>query len=289
VEENTMTDEREFLPEDEYPDDVPPDDGLDELLPEERLDDVLSALEAYDDTSDEFSNEEMGEEDIEPEEAPDEDQAVGDEEPDQATAAQDNDLTELDEEERLRQPRAQLFRRRLRNQINMLPLALYLLALGGYLIAREQDIKGLPDPSTLALGEISVLVLAFAVIFRVLLNGRQERGLLLIGVWVWITAGMLFVLVYGIDRQPDAREWWPLLLWSLGVTFVLVYPVERTHDTRLIWLGMITLVAGIAAYGITSDRIDRQSLSDAADYWPLLLSIVGVGLLPLAFRRRLGQ
>jgi nicotinamide riboside transporter PnuC len=170
----------------------------------------------------------------------------------------------------------------------MLPLALYLLALGGYLIARQQDVRGLPDLSTLALCEISVLALAFAVIFRVMLNGRQERGLLLIGVWVWITAGMLFVLVYGINRHPDAREWWPLLLWSLGVTFVLVYPVERTHDTRLIWLGMMTLVAGVAAYGITSDRIDRQSLSDAADYWPLLVSMVGVGLLPLAFRRRLG-
>ncbi len=91
-----------------------------------------------------------------------------------------------------------------------------------------------------------------------------------------------------IDRQADAREWWPLLLWSLGAAFVLLYPIERTHDTRLIWLGIITVVAGCAAYGVTSDQIDRKSLHDAAEYWPLLLSVVGIGLLPLAFRRRIG-
>ena len=82
------------------------------------------------------------------------------------SAALDSDLAELDEDERLRQPRALLFRRRLRNQVNMLPLALYLLALGGYLIARQQDVNGLPDLSTLAIGSMSVLALAFTIIFR---------------------------------------------------------------------------------------------------------------------------
>jgi hypothetical protein len=261
-----MTDEHEFLPEDESSDDYA-------MLPVERLDDVLNALDAYD----EFPDEEEAEETL-------------DEEPTGAgePPAPDSDLAELDEDERLRQPRAQLFRRRLRNQINMLPLALYLLALGGYLIARKQDVEGLPDLSALAIGEISVLVLAFTAIFRALLGGRRERGLLLLGVWVWTTAGMLFVLVYGVDKQADVKEWWPLLLWSLGAAFIFVYPIERTHDTRLLWLGIMTLVAGGAAYGITGGQIDRQSLTDAAGYWPLLLSIVGIGLLPLAFRRRTG-
>jgi hypothetical protein len=275
-----MTDEHDLLPdpsEAETPDDLPPDDGDYAILPDERFDDALDALESYDndasfldDDAQAASEEELPEEGY-PESGP-----------------ADSDLAELDDDERLRQPRAQLFRRRLRNQINMLPLALYLLALGGYLIARQQDVSGLPDLSSLAIGSVSVLALAFTTILRALLNGRRERGLLLIGAWVWTTAGMLFVLIYGIDRHADAREWWPLLLWSLGAAFVLVYPVERTHDARLIWLGINMVVAGCAAYGVTSDQIDRQSLHDAAEYWPLLLSVVGIGLLPLAFRRRIG-
>jgi hypothetical protein len=278
-----MTDEHDLLPElpeAETPGDLPLDDDDYPVLPGERFDDALDALESYDDAGFLEDDVPAANEDEESPGAP-----VADED---ESDALDSDLAELDEDERLRQPRAQLFRRRLRNQVNMLPLALYLLALGGYLLARQQDVDGLPDLSTLAIGSISVLALALTIIFRALLNGRRERGLLLIGLWVWTTAGLLFVLAYGIDQHADAREWWPLLLWSLGAAFVLLYPIERTHDTRLIWLGIITVVAGCAAYGVTSDQIDRQSLHNAAEYWPLLLSVVGIGLLPLAFRRRIG-
>jgi hypothetical protein len=30
-------------------------------------------------------------------------------------------------------------------------------------------------------------------------------------------------------------------------------------------------------------------LDYAADYWPLLITVIGIGLLPLAFQRRTGQ
>jgi hypothetical protein len=135
-----MTDEHDLLPESpeaETPDDLPLDDDDYAILPGERFDDELDALESYDDDASFLDDDAPadGEEEI-PEE--------GYPEP----GAADSDLAELGDDERLRQPRAQLFRRRLRNQINMLPLALYLLALGGYLIARRQDVSGLPDLSS---------------------------------------------------------------------------------------------------------------------------------------------
>ncbi len=271
--ESEPTEPTESVPE------VSPDGDEYPLLSENEFDDVLTALETYPD-----------EEDLD-EEPPPSDEAADDmpieEEQDAAQAAA---LGEVDEDDRLRLPRAQLFRHRLRNQITMLPLALYLLALGAYLIARERDmIADLPDWSSLALGVITVLVVASTLVFRALIGGRQERGLLLLGVWVWVTTGLLFVLVYGIDETADAARWWPLLLWSLGAAFILIYPVERTHDVRLLWLGTLTLLAGGVAYAVTSEQIDEESLQDAVDFWPLLLSVLGVGLLPLAFRRRIEQ
>jgi hypothetical protein len=195
----------------------------------------------------------------------------------------------FDEGERLRQPRALIFRRRLQNQIRVLPLALFLLALGVFLIARYEHVKGLPDLSTLALLEIGILVAAFTCVFHALLSGRRERGLLFLGLWVWITAGMVFVVVYGIDDPFDVTKWWPLLLWSLGLTLLFTYLLERTHDVRLVLLSTVVLVAGGTAYWITSGQIGKSSLDKAAKYWPLLLSVIGVGLLPLAFRRRTGS
>ncbi|MBP8973436.1 MAG: hypothetical protein KBH93_06130 [Anaerolineae bacterium] len=191
----------------------------------------------------------------------------------------------LDQTERLRAPRAQSFRRRLRHQIGMLPLALLLIALGAYLLAREHDLADVPDLSTLALVELTVLGVGFTFIFHALLFGRRERGLLFLGLYIWITAGVIGVIAYGIDLQPDAREWWPALLWSLGLTLLVTFLLERGHDARLVLLAVLATVAGGAAYWVTSGTADAQMLDDVADYWPLLLAVLGVGLLPAAFRR----
>jgi len=50
-------------------------------------------------------------------------------------------------------------------------------------------------------------------------------------------------------------------------------------------LGVIALVAAAAAFWITHGRADTDLLDRAADYWPLLLALLGLGLLPLAFQR----
>jgi hypothetical protein len=205
---------------------------------------------------------------------------------DQAALADDADTAAMEAEERLRQPRAQRFRQNLRNQLSTLPLAVLLLALGGYLLAREQGVEGLPDLADRAMMIGSVLVGAFTLIFRALLSGRRERGLLFVGVWVWIAAGLWAVLVYGIDDDPDVARWWPLALWATGLALGVTYTIERLHDARLLLLAVIAFVAGTTAYLVTSQRIDENVLGDYTDYWPLLISLIGVGVLPAVFRRR---
>lgn len=190
--------------------------------------------------------------------------------------------------ERLRQPRAQNFRRRIRNQISMLPLALFLLALGGFLLAREQDVDGLPDLSNQEITGVAVLVTAFTLVFRSIVFGRRERGLLFIGAWVLLTVGGAVLVHYGIDDQADAAEWWPVVLVSLGATLLFTYLIERTHDSRLVLLSLMALVAGGVAFWITNGGVGEQTLDKVADYWPLLLSIAGIGLLPFVFRRQTG-
>lgn len=54
---------------------------------------------------------------------------------------------------------------------------------------------------------------------------------------------------------------------------------------RLILLGVLTLVAAGTAYTVTSGLIEQDLLDRAGEYWPLLLVALGIGLLPLAFRR----
>lgn len=197
-------------------------------------------------------------------------------------------VAELDQDDRLRQPRAHSFRQRWRMQLGLLPLALFLIALGVFLLAREQGVGDLPAFTDAEIGVAAVLVVAFTFVFHALLFGRRERGLLFLGLWVWVTTGAIIGLVEGIEPEPDASEWWPLLLASLAATLLLTYIVERTHDVRLVLLAIVVGVAAATAYWVTSGEFDQNLLDDAADYWPLLFSILGIGLVPLVFRRRTG-
>lgn len=288
--------------EDELPDeaavpvaneaDAPDEDGDDyALLSTDALDDALEELEAYEPAADDETDDEHdaagedGDDDFAEDDA--DSAAEG------AAVAGDGDesgadeLETVDEEDRLRGPRAEMFRRRRQNRIAFLPLALYLIGLGIFLIAREQEVENLPDPSALELGALSVLAGAFTMIFHSFLAGRRERGLLFTGLWLGATVGLITALVYAVDDQPDAVEWWPLLLGGVGITLLINFVIEANHDMRLIWVAVICLLAAVIAYAFTSDVFDEDQFSTIADYWPLLVSVIGIGLVPLVFRRQL--
>jgi hypothetical protein len=285
-ERNLLPDEEAEQPEDQFQEEETGTADAFPLLSAEDFEGELEVLESQAPVAAEEFPAEPGDEIQEPKSAQPADEYPTGQEADQEQV--ETGPSAYDEGERLRQPRALTFRRRLQNQISMLPLALFLVVLGAFLIARYEDVKGLPDLSTWALAEIGILAVAFTCVYHALLSGRRERGLLFLGLWVWITAGMVFVVIYGISDSFDMVKWWPLLLWSLGLTLLITYLLERTHDVRLVLLSIVILVAGGTAYWVTSGQIGKSSLDQAARYWPLLLSVIGVGLLPLAFRRRTG-
>ncbi len=300
-----MDEERDYSPADEYADDAEDAEGTLAAAPDEvTSDDAADYPVLYDappvESEDATPNDAQGNA-----AAYDEDGAsvsLDDEWQDDASATagdayaalppappapdESGEPSALDERERLRQPRAHAFRRRLQTQVGMLPLALALIALGVYLSARAFEVEGLPEISntTLALGFGGAL--AFTAVFHALVFGRRERGLLFLGLLVWVTAGLIYGLVTLIELEPDAAEWWPLALVSLGVTCLLTFALERGHDVRLVLLGVLALVAAGTAFLVTHGLIEQRLLDRAADYWPLLLSALGIGLLPLAFQRR---
>lgn len=266
------------------------------LLSADAFDDELEALSAYagDDAEETVADDEYGGDATGAPDAvmPGRDAAEIDT---GVSAREESDTGDLDsappidsEEDRLRQPRAGRFRRAVRNQLGMLPLALLLLGMGAFLLARGQKVEGLPDVDDQTLAIIAVLTVGFTAVFHALLSGRRERGLLFVGLWVLVTAGLIAGLLYFIESDPDVGRWWPLVLWSTALTLLLTYLVERTHDARLVLLAILTLVAGITAYLVSSGEISDDTLETAADYWPLVLTVIGVGLLPLVFRRRAG-
>lgn len=266
--------------------------GSGELVSEEAFDAALDALEAAGpDEVDEFDEADWPAEleAVEPVEPTGEDLLPEESSSAEEERAYGHDVAPVGESERLRQPRAQTFRRRLQMQVGTLPLALFAIALGVYLIARERDVRDLPDYSALTLGVAAFLVVGFTFVFHAIVFGRRERGLLFLGFWMLLTAGTVAVVMLGIEADPKADEWWPLLLVSMGLALVATYLLERLHDARLLVLGVMVLIASAIALLVTQGEIEQDVLDTVADYWPLLFSVIGIGLLPLVFGRRVGS
>lgn len=301
-----MTDERDFRRDDDAWEDDSPGDTYDDTYDDYEPYDA-EASEPYEANGE--GHAEMFEEDVDEEPAPDEAAAEtaadeGDESAavsdashawsavgahpvraGQPDAAESGEPSTIDESERLRQPRAQTFRRRLRNQISLLPVAIYLMLLGAYLLGRHQELEGLPEFDDLTLVTAGVLVLGFSAVVHALLFGRRERGLLFVGALIWATAGAVAGLL-SIEESPDFAEWWPVFPAALAVALLLTYLIERWHDGRLMYLSLLMLVIAGTSYAVTSGELTNDWIDDAGEYWPLLLVVLGVGLLPVAFRRQ---
>ena len=289
-----MTDEREHWSDDDHPleseyeGDSP---GSDELVSEEAFDAALKSLDAagpepYDEFDDSIEADEPEvDEPVEPDDSFPPEEPPGSED----MREDEHEMAPVGETERLRQPRAQNFRRRIRMQLGTLPLALFAIALGAYLIAREHSTRDLPDFAALTLGVAALLVVGFTFVFYAIVFGRRERGLLFLGFWIWTIAGSIALVMLGIEADPEAAEWWPLLLVSLGLALVITYLFERLHDARLLLLGLTILIVSAIAFLVTNGEIEQDVLDDVADYWPLLFSVIGIGLLPRVFRRRAGS
>lgn len=178
---------------------------------------------------------------------------------------------------------SETIRQKRSSRLAIFPLAIGFIGLGILLLA-EGRIEGLvvsPAAATVIL--IGSLVLTY--LFRFFTSGRRERGLFFLAV-IAIVWGMLFALTTIDEATFPIEEFWPLTLAGVGVAFFLTFLFERSHQVGLVFPGMILLFASGIAFLVTLEIIEESILEAIEDYWPLVISFVGIILLPSALQDR---
>lgn len=173
------------------------------------------------------------------------------------------------------------YRQAARGRIVTFPFALGLILLGVLLLVAP-EIEGFDVNLPVAL---MVMVAAFVLtnLFRFFASGRRERGLYFLAL-VLISFGVVLAVIVNIPNA-DASEWWPLVLVGISLSYFLTFIFERQHETGLVGVGLLVMIAAVAALMVTAGVIPQDILDTAKDYWPLLIAFLGVTLIPLAFRR----
>lgn len=176
-----------------------------------------------------------------------------------------------------RPSRAMQFRVQRRMQFsNALP-ALLLVAAGVLLLLR-------PDAATrLLVIAVAISGVALSLVVRFLFNGRRERGLFFIAVMILLLTGLLGAAA---KNWIDLSQNWPLFIVIPGAAMLLTFIFERSHDRGLVLPSLMFMVAGGTILPFTMSLISTDTLALVALYWPILLLVLALAVLPSAVRDR---
>jgi len=134
----------------------------------------------------------------------------------------------------------------------------------------------------LAAGWISV-ALVLSLVLRFLFQGRRERGLFFVTALIILMLGLVALAITGF---VDLSQGWPLIITLPGLAMLLTFMFERSHDSSLVLPAFMFIVAGGVILLFTTGYLDSSFLPGIALYWPALLLLAALAVLPHAIRDR---
>ena len=271
-----MNDEHEMNePEDDHHDDEETTPEGTEAIPDDDLDveAALAAVASLGDLTAEAQEETETTLEVEPDDEEDEDEDEDEEETEPAPtySPAEHDF-----------PRPPLTTLR-RGQMASIVPALLLIITGIWLTFTLTTAGAAPDGGLILAvigGGIGITLLA-----QWLSSERWARGGFFGGALVLLIGATVFVLVR--PQSTGLTEGWPLFIVAAAAAFVLTAVFTQPRSGRLALVGIITGVAGITAYAVTTGLLNSALVATLGRLWPLVLVAAAIILLaPFLTRRR---
>jgi hypothetical protein len=183
----------------------------------------------------------------------------------------------------VREDQTILIRQQNEGRLTILPLALGFVGAGGLLLA---DRVG--NGVEFSIGSALVLILGSLIltnVFRFFRSGRRERGLFFIAMTLLVW-GFLLALDMSGTTDFSLVQFWPLMVAALGVAFVFTFVFERTHQAGLLFPGILLIFASGIAIAVNEEIISKDLQDFVSDYWMVLLTVLGLLLIPTAMQER---
>jgi hypothetical protein len=122
-----------------------------------------------------------------------------------------------------------------------------------------------------------------SLVLRFLFQGRRERGLFFVTVLILLALALAALTFTGF---VDLSVEWPVIIAVPGLAMLLTFMFERSHDRSLVLPALMFIVAGGAILPFTMGLLDSSFLPGIALYWPALLLLAALAVLPRAIRDR---
>lgn len=157
---------------------------------------------------------------------------------------------------------------------------LILIVIGALLLANRLV------PYSIGWYEIYPLILmALGALIFISVIGKKDKGPVFFGTFLFLLGLFFFLRNFDIIPYYYLREVWPIILIILGLSFVSIF-ITKPSDWGVLIPGGIFLFPGIA-FLLRKLHIIYLDIGDLiADYWPMILIIIGGGIIMGALRRQ---
>lgn len=93
--------------------------------------------------------------------------------------------------------------------------------------------------------------------------------------------------VFGRFEWNRMAEWWPGFVLIGGLAFLARFILTGFRDVQALVLGILALIGAVIAFAFSLGFLSRTFARRLLDFWPLILVILGLGMLgrPLLRRR----
>jgi hypothetical protein len=152
---------------------------------------------------------------------------------------------------------------------------LLLLLLGAWLLARNLN---WPVPGLDQLWPGLIVLFGLGFLGQYLAGGRREEGLVFTGLAATLVGAFFLAITLGYLQWGDLGRLWPVFVLIGGVAFLgqwLARPAER----GLLLPALMALAIGGVALVFTLGLLNPALTAEAARLWPVLLIVLGLGLL----------
>jgi len=130
-----------------------------------------------------------------------------------------------------------------------------------------------------------LILMAIGVLIFVSVIGKQDKGAVFFGTFFLLLGLFFFLRNFDIIPYYYMREVWPIILIILGLSFVSVF-ITKPRDWGVLIPGGILLFLGII-FLLRKFHIIYLDIEDIiADYWPMILIIIGAGIILGALKRK---
>jgi hypothetical protein len=166
--------------------------------------------------------------------------------------------------------------------------ALLLILLGAFFLL--VNIGVLPALSITQLWP-GIVVLVGLMFWGGFFFGRQhDAGLAFVGTIVALVGAFFFLFTlrvnlpgYGPVNWSDMGRLWPAFPLIVGIAFVVLWLAGRLRDGGVLFPAAILLIVGLGGFAFTLG--DIPNWRDLLNLWPVLLILLGLGVLIQSLRR----